>query len=70
MFDDSISFFPKYSFFPLHCVKLTHQLSFKNLTLNVDHHTGDKWFTHGPKHCKENQLLTLKHSWVYYVNQI
>ena len=26
---------------------------FKNITLKEDHHTGVKWFIHGPKCCKE-----------------
>ena len=30
-------------------VKLSHQLIIKNLNLKVNHHTGGKWFIHGPK---------------------
>ena len=41
--------------------KLTYQLSFWNVSRNVDYHAGGKWFIHGPKHRKENQLLSLKH---------
>ena len=44
-------------------VKLTHQLSFRNINLKLDHHTAVKWFIHDPKHRKENRLLSLKHSW-------
>ena len=43
-------------------VKLAHQPSFRNVNLKLDHHTGGKWFIHGPKHRKENKLLSLKHS--------
>ena len=42
--------------------KLTYQLSFWNLSRKVDYHAGGKWFIHGPKRRKENQLLSLKHS--------
>ena len=28
--------------------------------LKLDHHTGDKWFTHVPKYHKENLLLSRK----------
>ena len=38
----------------------------------MDYHAGSKWFIHGPKHHKENQLLSLKHpcwlSLVYHVS--
>ena len=27
-----------------------------------DHHTGDKWFVHGPKHHNDQQLLRMEHS--------
>ena len=58
----------------LHFVKLTQQMSFRNLNLKLDPHTGGKWFIHGPKKRKANQLLSQKHScwlsWVYYVNMI
>ena len=30
------------------------------MNLKLDHHTRGKWFIHGPKHRKENQLLSLK----------
>ena len=26
----------------------------------VDQHTGDKWFIHGTKRCKDNQLQSLE----------
>ena len=42
--------------------KLTYQLSFWNVIRKVDYHAGGKWFIHGPKRRKENQLLSLKHS--------
>ena len=41
--------------------ELTHQLSFWNVSRKVDHHSGGKWFIHGPKRRKEHQLLSLKH---------
>ena len=41
--------------------KLTYQLSFWNVSRKVDYHAGRKWFIHGPKRRKENQLLSLKH---------
>ena len=41
--------------------KLTYQLSFWNVSGKVDYHAGGKWFIHGPKHRKENQLLSLKY---------
>ena len=41
--------------------KLTYQLSFWNVSRKVDYHPGGKWFIHGPKRRKENQLLSLKH---------
>ena len=48
--------------------KLTYQLSFWNVSRKVDYHAGGKWFIHGPKRRKENQLLSLKHScWLYLV---
>ena len=34
---------------------------FKNVNRKVDYHSGGKWFIHGPKRRKENQLLSLKH---------
>ena len=37
--------------------KLTYQLSFWNVSRKVDYHAGGKWFIHGPKRRKENQLL-------------
>ena len=40
--------------------KLTYQFSFKNVSRKVDYHAGGKWFIHGPKRRKENQLLSLK----------
>ena len=42
---------------PLHYVKLTHQLSFRNINLKLDNRTRGKWFIHSPKHHEENQLL-------------
>ena len=42
-------------------IKLLYQLTIKSLNLKVDHHTGGKWFIHGPKHRKENQLLSMEH---------
>ena len=42
--------------------KRTYQLSFWNVSRKVDYHAGGKWFIHGPKRRKENQLLSLKHS--------
>ena len=41
--------------------KLTYQLSFENVSRKVDYHAGGKWFIHGPKRRKDNQLLSLKH---------
>ena len=41
--------------------KITYQLSFWNVSRKVDYHAGGKWFIHGPKRRKENQLLSLKH---------
>ena len=41
--------------------KLTYQLSFWNVSRKMDYHAGGKWFIHGPKRRKENQLLSLKH---------
>ena len=41
--------------------KLTYQLSFWNVSRKVDYHAGGKWFIHGSKRRKENQLLSLKH---------
>ena len=41
--------------------KLTYQLAFWNVSQKVDYHAGGKWFIHGPKRRKENQLLSLKH---------
>ena len=39
----------------------------------MDYHAGGKWFIHGPKRRKENQLLSLKHpcwlSLIYHVNE-
>ena len=32
-----------------------------SVSRKVDYHAGDKWFIHGPKRRKENQLLSLKH---------
>ena len=31
---------------PIHYIKLIHQMSFRNINLNVGHHTGGKWFTY------------------------
>ena len=45
----------------LHHVNLSYQLTIKNLNRKVDYLTGGKWFIHGPKHRKENQLLILEH---------
>ena len=36
--------------------KLTYQLSFSNVSRKLDYHAGGKWFIHGPKRHKENQL--------------
>ena len=48
--------------------KLTYRLSFWNVSRKVDYHAGGKWFTHGPKRRKENQLLSLKHPcWLFLV---
>ena len=41
--------------------KLTYQLSFWNVSRKMDYHAGGKWFIHGPKRHRENQLLSLKH---------
>ena len=41
---------------PLRRNKISHQLTINNLSLREDH-TGGKWFIHGPKHRKKNQLL-------------
>ena len=41
--------------------KLTYQLLFQSVSRKLDHHAGGKWFIHGPKRRKENQLLSLKH---------
>ena len=41
--------------------KLKYQLSFYKMSRKVDYHAGGKWFIHGPKLRKENQLLSLKH---------
>ena len=40
--------------------KLSYQLSFWNVSRKVDYHAGGKWFIHGPKRRKENQLLSRK----------
>ena len=54
--------------------KLTYQLSFWNVSRKVDYHAGGKWFIHGPKRRKENQLLSLKHpcwlSLLKHVNRV
>ena len=34
---------------PLQYVKRTHWVLFRNINLKLNHHTGDKWFMHGPK---------------------
>ena len=39
---------------PLHHIKSMHQLSFRNINLQVYHQTEDKWFISGPKLGKEN----------------
>ena len=39
--------------------KLTYQTSFWNVSRKVDYHAGGKWFIHGPKRRKDNQLLSL-----------
>ena len=41
--------------------KLTYQMSFWNVSRKEDYHAGSKWFLHGPKRRKENQMLNLKH---------
>ena len=41
-----------------HSSKLTHLLSFKNMDLKMDHHTGGKWLIHSLKHRTKNQLRT------------
>ena len=33
----------------------------ENMNPLVNHHTGGKWFIHGPKHHKQYQLLSLEH---------
>ena len=38
--------------------KLTHQLSFWNVSRKVDYHVGGKRSIHDPKRHKENQLLS------------
>ena len=40
----------------LRYVKLTHQLSVRNMNMNMGHHTGGKWFIHGPQHRMGNPL--------------
>ena len=53
--------------------KLTYRLSVWNVRRKVDYHAGGKWFIHGPKRHKENQLPSLKHpcwvSLVWHVNE-
>ena len=34
----------------------------KNLNLKVDDRTGGKWFIHGPKHHRGDELLSLEHA--------
>ena len=41
--------------------KKSREKSYQHLNLKEDHHTGDKWLIHGPRHHKENQLLSLEH---------
>ena len=41
--------------------KLTYQLQLWIVSRKVDYHAGGKWFIHGTKRRKENQLLSLKH---------
>ena len=37
----------------------------------MDYHAGGKWFIHGPKRRKENQLLSLKHPcWLTQVEHV
>ena len=43
-------------------MKYHSKLTFWNVSRKVDYHAGGKWFIHGPKRRKENQLLSLKHS--------
>ena len=46
----------------------------KSMNLKVDHQTGGKWFIHGPKDHKKNQLLSPEYScwfpyfsmWIWY----
>ena len=38
--------------------KLTYQISYWNVSRNIDYHAGGKWLIHGPKRRKENQLLS------------
>ena len=46
---------------PFHHTNLTHQRSFKNINLRIDHHTRGKWFIQSLKHRKENLLSGLEH---------
>ena len=59
---------------PLHLIKMTHQLSFRNINIKVAHHAEWGWFIYSPKHHKDNQLLLLSHYCqvflVQYVNLI
>ena len=43
-------------------IPIVHTNSSKYIHLNVDHHTGTKWFIHSPKHRKEMHLLSLNTS--------
>ena len=46
----------------LHYTTIAQQL-LKNTDPNVDHHAGWKWFIHGPKRRKQNQLQSLELSY-------
>ena len=45
----------------LHHIKTSHQLTIKSLNLKVDDDRRGKWTIYGPKHHKENQLLSYEH---------
>ena len=42
-----------------HDTKRTDQMSFRNITLKVGHHTGDKLLIHAPKDHNGNQFRNL-----------
>ena len=46
---------------PLHYTKLAHQISFENINLKVDPHTGGSVVIFVPKHREENQLLNMEY---------